>query len=170
MVFGPGDHEPPRTVSRDPVGLRETVEGQAEQIGGEPRGGNVLRAVEEDPVIDLVGEEKQVVLTRDLDHPLQHLTRVDRARGIVRIDDDDGLGPRRDLGPDVLEVRVPPVLLVAEVVHRGPPGEARHRGPERIVRCRDQHLVALVEECLHGHGDELGHTVAEEDVVRIECG
>ena len=73
-------------------------------------------------------------------------------------------------GPDVFEVGLPSVLLVTEVVHGRPAAEARHRRPERIVGSGDQHFVALVEQCLHDHRDELGDAVAEVHVVGSERG
>ena len=166
--FGPGDDEPARAVAGDAVGLGEAVEGEAQQVGRERGDRDVHGVVEEDAVVDLVGEQQQRVLAGDLDDPLEHLARVHRARRVVRVDDDDRLRARRHLGADVLEVGLPAVLLVAEVVHRRAAAEARHRGPQRVVRGGDQHLVALVEERLHHHRDELGDAVAEEHVVRTE--
>ena len=61
-----------------------------------------------------------------------------------------------------------PVVLVAPVVHGHAVGQRRHRRPQRVVRGRDEHLVALVEERLHDHRDELGDTVAQVDVVDVD--
>ena len=52
-------------------------------------------------------------------------------------------------------------------------GAARQRcagGPERIVRCGDQHLVAVVQQRLQCHLDEFGGAIAEVDVVDVEPG
>ena len=38
-------------------------------------------------------------------------------------------------------------------------------GPQRIVRCGNQDFIAVVEQCLHGHGDQLGHAVADVNIV-----
>ena len=130
--------------------------------------GMCSRVVEEDAVVDLVRQQQQRVLARDLDDALEHLARVHRARRVVRVDDDDRLGARRDLRADVLEIGLPAVVGVAEVVHRRAAAEARHRRPERVVGRRDEHLVALVEQRLHRHRDELGDAVAEVHVVGVE--
>jgi hypothetical protein len=44
-------------------------------------------------------------------------------------------------------------------------GEAHRRRPQRVVGRRHQHLVAVVEQRLHGHHDQLGDAVADVDVV-----
>ncbi len=69
---------------------------------------------------------------------------------------------------DVGEVGVPAVGLVGQVVDRGAAGEADGRGPQRVVGGRDEHLVAVVEQGLHRHDDQLGDAVAQVDVVDIE--
>ena len=76
----------------------------------------------------------------------------------------------RDLAGDVGEVGQPARALVAEVVPRAAAGEAHRRGPQRIIRRRHQHLVAVVEQPLHRHHDQLGHPVADEDVVELHAG
>ena len=110
------------------------------------------------------------MLAGDLDDALQHLARVQGARGVVGVDDDDGLGARGDLGLDVLEVRVPLRLLVADVVHGRAAGERGARGPQRVVRAGDQDLVTRVEQRLHAQVDELGHAVTGVDAVHVHVG
>jgi hypothetical protein len=56
-----------------------------------------------------------VVATGDVDETLDRLRAVDRARGVVGVDDDDGVRVLGDLRLDVGEVGVPVVLLVASV-------------------------------------------------------
>ena len=123
------------------------------------------RVVVEDLVVDLVGHDDQLVLARDLRDGLEHLARVDGAGRVVGVDDDDGAGAVGDLAADVVEVGRPAGLLVADVVHGGAAGEARGRGPQRVVGRRDEHLVAVVEQALHRHDDELADAVAEVDVL-----
>ena len=101
----------------------------------------------------------------DVDEPLDDLLAVDRARRVVGVDDDQRVGVLGDLGLDVGEVGVPAVLLVAAVVHRLAAGERDRAGPQRVVRGRHQDLVAVVEEGLEDHRDELGDAVADEDVL-----
>ena len=74
----------------------------------------------------------------------------------------------RDLGFQVLEVRLPAGLLVAEVVHGTAAGQGHRGGPQRVVRGGDQDLVALFEQRHERHGDEFADAVAEVDVVHVD--
>ena len=58
-----------------------------------------------------------------------------------------------------------PFVLVAQVVHRRAAGEGDRAGPQRVVGRRDQDLVAVVDEGLQHHRDQLGDAVADEDVL-----
>ena len=119
-------------------------------------------------VVDLVGHQHEVVTPREVGDADEGLARVDGAGGVVRVDDDDHLRAVRDLGLQVLEVRVPVVRLVAAVVHGHAAGEVRDGGPQRVVGDRDEHLVAVVEQRLQRERDELGDPVAEPDVVDLD--
>lgn len=105
------------------------------------------------------------MLARQLQHAQQQLLGVHRTGRVVRVDDHQCLGVRGDLGLDVVKVREPVGLLVAQVMHRLAAGQAHRGGPQRVVGRRDQHFVAVVEQRLHGHDDQLGHAVAEVDVL-----
>ena len=50
-------------------------------------------------------------------------------------------------------------------MHRCATGETYCSGPQRIVRCRQQNLVAIVHQRLHRHDDQLGNAVTDNDVV-----
>ena len=49
-------------------------------------------------------------------------------------------------------------------------GDDHRRGPERVVRRREQHLVARLEQRLHRHEDQLGDAVAHEHVLGGDAG
>ncbi|MCY1179110.1 hypothetical protein D9M73_194910 [compost metagenome] len=49
-------------------------------------------------------------------------------------------------------------------MHRVAAGQAHCGGPQRVVRGRNQHFVAVVEQGLHRHHDQLGDAVAQIDV------
>ena len=49
-------------------------------------------------------------------------------------------------------------------------GQRDGGGPEGIVGSGDEHLVAVVEQSLHGERDELAHAVARVDVVHVDVG
>ncbi len=163
---GPGDHHPAGPVPAYPVGLGQPAEGEAEDlVGAEARRVVVRALVEDDLLVDLVGHDDELVPPGDVDHPLDDVLAVDRAGRVVGVDDDDRVGVLGDLRLDVLEVGVPPVGLVTPVVHGGPAGQGHGAGPQGVVRRGDQHLVAVVDERGEHHGDQLGHAVADEDVV-----
>jgi len=44
------------------------------------------------------------------------------------------------------------------------------RRPQRVIRRRDQDLIAVVQQGLQRHRDQLGDAVAQVDVVDIESG
>ena len=105
------------------------------------------------------------MLACQLQHAQQQFAGVHGAGGVVRVDDHHGLGVRGDLGLDVFQVREPVGLFVAQVVHRPAAGQADCGGPQRVVWCRDQHFVTVVEQCLHRHHDQFGDAVAEVDIL-----
>ena len=128
----------------------------------------MLRAVIKNAVIDLIGQDEQVVLAGDIDDLLQHFARVDRTRWVIRVNDHDGLGFIRNLGLDVLDGWIPIIVLITQVVHWGATCQGRSCGPQWIIRCRDENLIAVIEQRLGGHADELGDAIAQEDIVDIE--
>ena len=93
--FGPGDRQPAGAVTGDAVGLGQAVERQAQQVGRHRRHRDVLGVVVEDLVVDLVGEQQQLVLARQFGDLLEDLAAVHRAGRVVRVDHDQRLGARR---------------------------------------------------------------------------
>ena len=110
------------------------------------------------------------MLAGDFDQRLEHRLFVDRAGGIVGVDDDHGARTRGDFGADIVEVGLPAAALVAQVMHRLAAAEVDCRGPQRVVGRRDQHLVAVVYESLDRHHRQLGHAVADVDVIDVDAG
>ena len=106
-------HHPANTIARDHVRLGKAAKGNAGQIGSERGNRDVLVAVHAQTVVDLIGKDHQLMPARNLDDALEHLARVDRARGVVGVDDDEGLGRARDLGLHILQVGIPIRLLIA---------------------------------------------------------
>ena len=95
-LLGPGDHHPAGAVAADPVGLGEPAEGQAEHVvAGGGRRVVVHGVVEEDLLVDLVGEDDQLVPPGDVDQALDDLLAVDGAGGVVRVDDHQARGCSR---------------------------------------------------------------------------
>lgn len=175
VALGPGfvpcQAYPAAAEARHPVGFGQAVEAQRQQIRGQRGQGHVLLLpFHHQPVIDLVGKEDQVVLPGHLDDLLQQFPGIQRAGGVVGVDDHDALGLVGDLGADIRHVGIPVRLLVADVMHRLAAGEGDGRRPQGVIRGGDQDLVPVVQKPLHGEGDELADAVAGENVVHAHVG
>ena len=121
--------------------------------------------VVEDLVVDLVGKDDQVVLAGDFQDLLQQVVRIQRAGGVVGVDDDDGARALGDLGADVVQIGQPACPLVAHVVHGRAPREADCGRPQRVVGGGNQHLVPCVQQRVERQHDQLAHAVADVDVI-----
>ena len=105
-----------------------------------------LRLVEYQLVVNLVGEDDQIVAPRQFGQLLQHAAGADRARGIIGIDQNDGAGARIDLVLDVDQVGLPAVVFV-QVVGRDRNAElAQHRGVQRVIRAGSQNVFAGIDQ------------------------
>ena len=127
-------------------------------------------AVIDDLVVDFVGANDQLMLARDFDDALEQVVRIKRTGRVVRIDHDDGARIGRNLGANIVKIGQPAAALVTDVMHRRAARERYGGGPQRIVGRRHQHFVAIVEQPLHGHHDQLGGAIAEVDVVQFDAG
>ena len=130
----------------------------------------VYGVVVDDPGVDLVGELDEIPLARPGRDGFEGLPAVYGARWIVGVDDHDAARAVGGLGADVVEVRCPAVGFAAAVVNRYAAREFHDGRPQRIVGGRQEHFVAVVEERLHAHGDQLADTVADRDVVDVDVG
>ena len=163
-------HHPANTITRNHVRLGKAAKGNAGQVGSKRGDRDMLITVHAQAVVDLVGKDHQLMPARDLDDTLEYLARIDRARGVVGVDDDECLGRARDLGLHILQVGIPIGLLIAQIVHGMAAGKGCARRPQRIVGAGDQNLVAIVEQRVHRKLNELGHAVARIDVLHLNVG
>ena len=53
-------------------------------------------------------------------------------------------------------------------MHWGTACQGRSCGPQRIIRRRNENLIAIIKQRLGGHADELGDAIAQEDIVDIK--
>ena len=144
VFFRAIQHHPALTEAGDAVSFRQSVEGHRQQIRRQSGNRVMLGFVVEDLVVDLIGENNQVVLAGDLHDLLQQLFGVDRAGGVVGVDDHDPAGARRDFGADIVKIRKPVRGFVTQIVHRFTTGKRHRRRPQRVVRSGNQHLIATV--------------------------
>ncbi len=109
------------------------------------------------------------MLAGDGDDALEQIVGIQRARGVVGVDDDDALGFGRDLGSNVVEVRHPAIVFGTQVMHGRATRQAGRRRPQRIVGRGQQQFVAGVEQRIGGHHDELAGAVAQVNVVQRDA-
>ena len=100
------DGEPSRSPSRREVRLRQRRERDHRRVGIELRD-RVNRAVEGEIGVDLVGEQRDVVIVGDLQQLAPHGGRIGAAGRIVRIDDDQRARGRADQPSNLAGVRHP---------------------------------------------------------------
>ena len=130
----------------------------------------MLGVVIKDLVVDLIGQNQQGVLPGDVHNLLQNLAGVHGTRGVIRVDHYDCFGALGDLGANILDGGVPVILFITEVMHGLAASQRGSSSPQWVIRGGDQHLIAVVEQSLGGHGDQLGDTIAQKDIFNVELG
>lgn len=159
-------YQPAGTIAAGAVILRQAVEGNGQHVIGQRGDRRMLDIIVEHLVIHLISIDDQVMLTGDLDDFLQQLVRIQGAGRVVRVDDDDGLGLRRNLAADIVQVRIPAVVLIAQVMLWGAAGKTDASCPQGIVGGGNEHFVTGVEQGVHRHHDQLGNTVTDVDILQ----
>ena len=124
------DHHPAGAVAAGAVVLGQAVEADEEHVVGQAGQADVLVAVVQGLVVDLVGKHHQLVLARQLDDLQQQLGGIERAGGVVGVADHDAARALADLAAHVLDVGQP--ARGSRRRHSAPGG--RLRGRRR--RCR----------------------------------
>ena len=109
------------------------------------------------------------MLPRDGQHALQHFPGIERAGGVVGVDDHDAARPGGDLAPDVFKVGVPQRLLIQPVEDRLAVGQPGRVAPERIAGGRHQQLIPRVEHGGKQHAGQLAHAVAQVDIIHPDA-
>ena len=99
------------------MGFGQSAEGNAEQIRRKGGDGNMNSVVHHKAVVDFIGKDNELMLPCNFNNLLKNLPGIDRTCGIVGVDDNDCLCPVRYFFPDIVHVRIPFGLLVAEVMN-----------------------------------------------------
>src|SRR6185437_16080821 len=99
-----------------------------------------------DLVVDLVGKQQQPVSCGDIHQALQQGARINRAGGIVRVDQHQRAGARGDQRLDLVGIRQVAVAGQAAVVARLTAVEDGGRAPQRVVGTGQQYLVAGLQQ------------------------
>ena len=82
------DHRPARAPSGREIRLRQARKGNDWRIGGEAADRR-HRTIEPEVAVDLVRQDREAVLIREVDQRAPRGRRIQRAGGIVRIDHDE---------------------------------------------------------------------------------
>ena len=170
LSVGAGEHHPAAAEAADNVGLGKTVEGNAGHIRRQNADGVVVLAVHDQPVVDFVAQQKQVMLPGKPGDAEKHLPAVDRAGGVVGVDHKDRLGPGRDLPLHIGKIREPVLFWVAAVEHRLAAADIDIVAPQRVAGGGNQNFVSVAHQRSHQHGDRFADTVADENILHGDTG
>ncbi|ODV21533.1 MAG: hypothetical protein ABT19_06010 [Rhodanobacter sp. SCN 68-63] len=143
--------------------LRQSAEAQAGHVAGHLGQRLEHRAVVEDLVVDLVAQQQQPVPRGNRHQLLEQRPRVHRAGGIVRVDQHQRAGARRDQGFDLGRVRLMAVLRQAAVIAWLAAVEDGGGAP-----AGQQHLVTRLQQRAQADVDQLTDAVADEDAFGID--
>ena len=116
-MFGSTHNQPACAKTGGTIRLGQAVKGYAEHIVSQSRHRRVLCAVVQDFVVNLVSIDNQVMFSGKLNNLFEQFRWINGSCRVVRIDDDDTTGFGRNFAPDVLNVRVPVRLFVAQVMN-----------------------------------------------------
>ena len=152
------------------MGLGKTGEGDTEQVGCQGSDGDMLLAGKHQTVVDLVGEDHQLMLSCKVNDLLQNFLGVQCARGVVGVDDNDRLGLGSDLAAHIVNIGVPIRGFIAQIVDRLTAGQSHTGGPQGIVGGGQKNLIAHIQQCLQAQVDQFADTIAGEDVVHLHIG
>src|SRR5574343_259091 len=166
MALVTGNHHPASAIATGTVVLRQPVEGDGQDVVGQRRHRGVLDAVVQDLVVHLVGVNDQVMLAGDVDEFAQQIVRIQGARRIVRVDQDNRPGMGVDFAANVVQIGQPTLAFVAQVMLRRAPRQTDRRRPQRIIGCRHQDFIAGIEQGVHRHDDQLGDPVTNVDILQ----
>ena len=143
-IFIAAQDHPANAEACNHVRLGQATEGDAEQIRCQRSNRYVLFAIHNKAIINFVRENDQLVLARNLNNFFQKLTRIERTRWIVGVDNDNCLGAVGNLFLDVINIGVPFRLFVTHVVNNVAACKRCACGPQWIVRGRNQNFITVV--------------------------
>ena len=164
-----GNSQPAAAEAADHVAFGKAVEGEDREIRAEGGGGDMLLAVHDQAVVDLIREEDKFLFPGDRHNLLQQFAGVQRASGVIGIDDEDGTGAGGDLPANVLDIGVPVGGFIAGVEHRLGPGDEGDIGPQGVAGTGEQDLITVIEQGGDGELSHLADAIADEDIIGGEA-
>src|SRR5579872_6656188 len=164
-LYGRGvaaDNAPSNAPSGRKIIFRDPTEGDSGDVGSNGSEGDVLVVVEDQLVVNLVGEDHQVVAASDLGDVFEHSACADGAGGIVGIDEHDPASVRRDLLLDVVEFGLPAVRFVKIVRVQIDAELGKNGRVQRIVGAGREQVVSRVQKRGEASVDALADTVGDK--------
>src|SRR5581483_6567827 len=102
--------------SQAPSGCEEVLghaaEGDHRHIGRNRSHRNTFVTIEHELVVNLIGENDEIMLPRQLGNLLKHGSRTHCSGGIIGIDEHDPACARSDFALDIVKFRLPSVFFV----------------------------------------------------------
>ena len=152
------------------MGFGQSVKGDTKQIRRKGGDGDMLQAIHHQTVINLITEDDQLMLSGHLDNLFQHFPGIECPGRIVRVDHNNRLGLIRNFSADIIQIWIPVGLLVTDIMNHISAGQCGTCSPQRIVRCRNQDLIPVVQQRLHGNADQFTDSVAGVDILTSHVG
>ena len=143
----------------------KTTEGDTEQIRCEGCNGNMLKTVHDEPVINFIGKDDQLMLSGEIDNLLQYLFRIECTGRVIRIDDNNRFCAVGDLLSHIINVWIPFGLFIADVVDGFSTGQRCAGGPERVIRGWDEDFITVIQKSGHAEVDQLTDAVSGVDII-----
>ena len=111
-------------------------------------------------VIDLIRKDDQFMFSCNICDLLQDLLRIYCTCRIIRVNDNDRLGPWCDLALDILNIRIPVRLFITDIMNYISACQCCSSCPQRIIGRRNQDLIPVIKQCLHTKVDQLTDTIS----------
>ena len=125
----------------------------------------MLETVHDEPGINFIGKDDQLMLSCNVRDLLQDFLRIYRTCRVIRIDDNDRLGPWCDLALDILNIRIPVRLFVTDIMNYISACQCCSSCPQRIIRSRDQDLIPVIKQRLHTEVDQFTDTISRINII-----
>ena len=125
----------------------------------------MLETVHDEPVINFIGKDDQLMFSGKLDNLLQYLFRIECTGRVIRIDDNNRFCAVGDLLSHIIDVRIPFGLFVADVVDGFSAGQRCAGSPERVIRGWDEDFIPVIQKSGHAEVDQLTDAVSGVDII-----
>ena len=79
----------------------------------------------ENLVVNLISKNYEVALNSNIGNLPKNFTTVNSTCWVIRVDDNNRFGAICDLAPKIINIRIPLIILVAQIVHWCPTSQCR---------------------------------------------